>query len=89
MKIWNERSVNFCKLRMLILGDRLPDILSALDAHITEFSKAVHYFEPVRARVQRDYVSRDVQVESVEPDGKNVAMFLTSLPSQLLESFQE
>jgi predicted ATPase len=86
---WSQDNNEFRRLRTLILGDQLPDILAMIAAEIGDFARAVQYFEPVRARVQRDYVSRDIQVETVEPDGRNVAMFLASLPAGAKKNFLE
>jgi hypothetical protein len=89
MRSWNPSYPSYLRLRNLILGARIPDILSSLNAYLSECTRGVHYFQPIRARVERDYMSRDLQVESVESDGKNVAMFLNSLPSKARKSFQE
>ena len=86
---WSEESVFYSRLRDLIIGDNLGDILSAIATDVHTFSRSVHYFEPVRARVQRDYVSRDAQVESIESDGKNVAMFIASLRNPERANFQQ
>jgi hypothetical protein len=88
MKAWEPTTRPFIQLRNLLLGDKLAEILSTLSRYVSEFARSVHYFEPIRARVQRDYMSRDVQVENVESDGKNVAMFLTSLSPLARNSFQ-
>jgi AAA ATPase domain len=86
---WNPQSAPFQKLRNLIIGDRLAAVLKALSFTVAEFARGVTYFEPVRARVQRDYRSRDVQVKSVDPDGANVAMFLMRLAASRRNEFRE
>jgi hypothetical protein len=86
---WGPTDALYQKFRNLIIGDNLGDILSAIAADVNTFSRSVSYFEPVRARVQRDYVSRDIQVDSIEPDGKNVAMFISSLRNSERVSLQD
>jgi hypothetical protein len=86
---WTTSNATFVKVRNLLIGDNIGEILARISAELNKSSRNVHYFEPIRARVQRDYVSRDVQVESIEPDGKNLAMFITSLGADEKASLQD
>lgn len=87
LKVWKVTDARFLHLRNIIIASRLGGLLLYLSGRLQEFARAVHYFAPVRAGVLRDYLSRDLQVESVDPDGTNVAMVLNSLNNKERVSF--
>jgi predicted ATPase len=86
---WTIDTLGFRKVRDLLLARGTNDLLNSVSAYVTQLSRSVHYFQPVRANVQRDYLSRDVSVTSVDPSGLNVAMVLASLPNSEREKFRE
>lgn len=86
---WTLESPKFLKLRNLLLAKITGPLLSAMNLQIGELSRSVFYYKPVRSSVERDYVSRDVQVNSVDASGVNVALVLSSLGRSALEKFRE
>ena len=86
---WKADSVRFRKVRNYILAGRTNDFLESLNVSVTQLARSVHYFQPVRASVERDYLSRDVSVTSVDPSGLNVAMVLANLSPQALREFRD
>jgi len=76
---WKVSSVPFQNLRNLLLANRTSDILESVNLYVSQLAQSVHYFQPVRASAERDYLSRDVSVTSVNSTGLNVAMVLASL----------
>jgi hypothetical protein len=86
---WTLESSHFKDLRNSLLGRAASEILAATNSYVTQLAASVYYFQPVRAGVQRDYLSRDVQVGSVDSSGLNVAMVLASLGTQALNKFRE
>lgn len=86
---WTKESLKFRNLRNLLLAKATGELLSSLNQYVSHLARSVHYFAPVRARVERDYTSRDVPVGSVDPQGLNVAMVLGSLPPSILSKFRE
>jgi hypothetical protein len=76
---WTLETPTFQKIRNLLLARATGDLLSSINLQVSQLARSVHYFQPVRASVQRDYVSRDVQLDHVDPIGVNVAMVLASL----------
>jgi hypothetical protein len=86
---WTSNSANFRSVRNLLLAKRINELLGSVDVYVSQLARSVHYFAPVRASVQRDYLSRDVSVVSVDPSGSNVAMVLSSMPSPTLGKFRE
>ena len=65
----------------------VPYILEAVDQHVADFVDRVAYLAPLRATAARSYRMQDLSVNDVDPDGKNLAMFMRSLSKERLESF--
>jgi hypothetical protein len=86
---WTLESPAFCNVRNLVLAKRMNDILESVNVYVTQLAKSVYYFQPVRASAERDYLSRDVSVTSVNSTGLNVAMVLASLSSQDQAKFRD
>jgi predicted ATPase len=89
VRTWNLDTPAFKKVRNLLLAQRANELLGSANAYVTQFARSVHYFQPVRASVQRDYLSRDVSVTSVDPSGLNVAMVLASLSPAAARAFRD
>lgn len=85
---WQESTPKFKHVRNVLLAKLTSDILVSLNVYISDLANSVHYFAPVRATVERDYTSRDVQVSNVDPRGINVAMVLASLDNSAQLSFR-
>ena len=86
---WNEDSPAFRKVRDLLLAARMNDLLGSVSAYETQLARSVNYFAPVRASVERDYLSRDVSITAVDPSGINVAMVLASMPPSAIAMFRQ
>ena len=93
---WNERtrdwtldSVKFIEVRNLLIAKSTNRILDVVSRYVTQLARSVHYFAPVRARVERDYQSRDVSTISVDPSGVNVAMVMASMSPSELTGFRK
>ena len=86
---WTTESVAFLNVRNLLLAKRMNEILESVNVYVTRLAKSVYYFQPVRASAERDYLSRDVSVTSVNPSGLNVAMVLASLSLENQKNFRE
>ncbi len=69
----------FLKIRDLAVANRLGAVLESLDRHLGAFSKGVRYSAPVRATAERYYRQRDLAVDEIDPEGRNLAIFLRSL----------
>jgi predicted ATPase len=65
----------------------VPWILDAVDPHVADFMDRVAYLGPLRATAERSYRVQDLSVNDVDPDGKNLAMFMRSLSEPELQSF--
>ncbi|MCX6953091.1 MAG: AAA family ATPase [Verrucomicrobia bacterium] len=86
---WTTETPIFRRIRNYLLAKSANSLLSAANLAVSQLARSVHYFQPVRASVQRDYVSRDVQVESVDATGLNVALVLASLGSSAQHKFRD
>lgn len=64
-------------------------IMDDIDEYIFSYFKNVHYIAPLRATAERYYRFRNLAVDEVDYQGKNLAVFINSLPQNRLTSFQE
>jgi len=78
----------FLRIRDLAVANRLGAILRSLDGRLEAFSKGVRYSKPVRATAQRYYRQQDLAVDEIDPEGRNLAMFLRSLPVRRRQDFE-
>ncbi|AUX44767.1 uncharacterized protein SOCE26_062350 [Sorangium cellulosum] len=65
----------------------VPWILDAVDQQVADFMNRVAYLAPLRATAARSYRVQDLSVNDVDPDGKNLAMFMRSLSEPEIQSF--
>ncbi len=65
----------------------VPWILAAVDVYVADFMNSVAYLAPLRATADRSYRVQDLSVNDVDPDGKNLAMFMYSLSETERMSF--
>lgn len=64
-------------------------LIERLDDVASEAAKGVRYLKPLRATAERYYRRADLAVSEIDPEGRNLAMFLDSLSSRNLEHFRE
>jgi hypothetical protein len=62
-------------------------IFSDIDEYIVGYFKQVHYIAPLRATAERYYRLRNLAVDEVDYQGKNLAIFINSLTSKQLKEF--
>ena len=56
---------------------------------ILAYFRQVHYIAPLRATAERYYRLRNLAIDEVDYQGKNLAMFLDSLPKKRMGEFQK
>ncbi len=76
---WSENSDEFKSFRDLIIANSMFSILWYCNNYVSGFARNVSYIGPVRATAERYYRSQDLAVGEVDPQGKNLAMFLRNL----------
>lgn len=62
-------------------------LLDKISNSFKNFILGALYIGPARARSERYYRYQELAVSEIDPDGKNLPMFLNSLPSTSFESF--
>lgn len=61
---------------------------SIIDGYIFEYFKQVHYIAPIRATAERYYRLRNLSIDEIDYQGKNLAIFINSLSTTSLKKFQ-
>jgi hypothetical protein len=79
--------VNLRRLKGMLLGAWIPQLLRALSQHFKTVLTSTLYIGPMRARSERYYRYQDLAVSEIDPDGKNFPMFLNSLTSRQIDDF--
>ena len=67
----------------------LPRYFSRASDYLTSYFRNVYYIAPVRATAERYYRLRNAAVNEVDCRGKNLPVFLNSLPKELFQQFQK
>ena len=78
-----QREVRY-SLLLYYLYFRMDDI----KGYIKQYFKDTHYIAPLRATAERFYRLRNLAVDEVDYQGKNMAVFLNSLSKDQLKEFQ-
>ena len=60
-----------------------------IESYIDTYFRQVHYIAPLRATAERYYRLRNSAIDEVDYQGKNLAIFLNSLPSKRMGEFQK
>lgn len=71
----------------LVLAN-LDVLLEGLDEIAREMAMGVRYLKPLRATAERYYRRADLAVSEIDPEGRNLAMFLDSLSGWQLNHFR-
>ncbi len=64
-------------------------VFSDIDEYIVNYFKQVHYIAPLRATAERYYRLRNLAVDEVDYQGKNLAIFINSLTQKQLRDFHQ
>lgn len=75
------------KLHRLYLLSALPDILMHVERVVSARFSSVSYVGPSRATGERYYRMQELAVDQIDPQGKNLAMFLNSLSASQQTAF--
>lgn len=72
-----------------LLLANIDSILERLDEVASEAVKGVRYLKPLRATAERYYRRADLAVSEIDPEGRNLAIFLDSLSTYQLAHFRD
>jgi hypothetical protein len=86
---WTQSSTEFSELRDLCMALFLPQALDALNERIASLCRSIRYIEPLRATADRFYRFQDLAVDEIDPQGRNLPMFIHALSQGQLEEFQK
>ena len=64
-------------------------ILRIINDYFSQLAKSFSYVLPLRTIMQRYYRSQNRDVDQIDPDGGNLAIFLSGLTQRQLESYNE
>lgn len=67
----------------------LPRFFERISRYLKTYFMGVSYIAPVRATAERYYRLRNLAADEVDCRGKNLPIFLNSLPKGMLEDFQK
>lgn len=82
-----EKTEKNNRLKEIIKLCYLYIIFPDIDQYITEYFRNVHYIAPLRATAERYYRLRNLAVDEVDYQGKNLAVFINSLTNKQLRDF--
>lgn len=76
---WDTNSVDFLQIYNTIALSRVVYALPLVDSELKEFYCGCSYVAPMRAAANRYYRSQGLQVRDVDPYGRNLPEFISSL----------
>lgn len=82
----NENEREDCLAKCKLLG--LYSALNRIDDYLASYFRQVHYIAPLRATAERYYRLRNLAIDEVDYQGKNLAIFLHGLSQPRLTEFQ-
>lgn len=86
---WTNETPALNIIAKLIFASRFHEIFEAVGDYITETSHFIQYITPLRATAERYYRSQGLSVDEIDPQGRNLAMFLKNLSDQDANAFAD
>ena len=86
-KDWTVDSEEFLQIYNGILVYFYMNMLNVLDAEMTFFYERCGYVAPFRAEASRYYRSQGLQVDDIDPYGRNLQEFISSLTKAQLDDY--
>lgn len=80
---------NWEELNNLYLYYTLNNIIDSINVYILSFTRRLSYMLPLRAFAERYYRIQNSWIEDIEPDGRNLAMYLFHLDDDDKESLKQ
>lgn len=91
-KLWDKlnkvsRDIDIRKINNLYLYYHINNIIDSINLNIINLSHNIVYVRPLRATTERFYRFQNYNVDEIDADGKNLAMFLYNLDTELKKQF--
>ncbi|MFY7927839.1 MAG: AAA family ATPase [Oligoflexus sp.] len=84
----DSKSSQCSRLVENLLAANIDVLLDRLDDALSNAAKGVRYLKPLRATAERYYRRADLAVSEIDPEGRNLAVFLDALSPYQLQSFR-
>jgi predicted ATPase len=86
---WDITNEDFKKIRDFVIASHIPSLLAECSNYLRFLSREIRYIGPVRATAERYYRQQNLNVEEVDSQGKNLAIFLKNLTDNERKAFAE
>jgi len=86
---WKVDDSDFIELNNRTILWLLPNLIEQVDDMLSQEIKNFYYTAPLRAFAQRYYRRQDLAISEVDFQGKNLAMFISSMSSKTKSDFQK
>lgn len=78
-----------CKsIQTRLIAGLIPEIIDQVDSGLKKYFSSVRYLKPLRATAERYYRKQELAIHEIDAEGRNLAVFLDSLPSYALLNFR-
>ncbi len=86
---WKSSDKNFQELKQLLITYKMIEVfLDNISLYLKTIFSGINYIAPLRATAERYYRIQHLAVNEVDPNGKNLPIFLDSLSETQLNNFQ-
>ena len=86
---WNEDTPEFVSLCNKLAFVTMLDFIPIINSQLITFYEKCSYIAPTRAEASRYYRTQGLQVDDIDPYGRNLQEFIASLSSAQLRSYKE
>ena len=86
---WNNDSKDFLDIYNTATTINYASLITAFDRELSEFYEGCSYIAPTRAEANRYYRSQGLQVDDIDPYGKNLEEFISSMTATQEKSYNE
>lgn len=87
---WNKGYDELIRISRLCLYSNINLLIDSLNSYLVNLASHITYVAPLRANFERYYRFQNYSVNTIDADGRNLAMFLNSLdPNTGMQSFND
>lgn len=86
---WTKESAPLRAIVTLLYAKEFYKLMEAAGDYISVIAERIHYVTPLRATAERYYRTQGLAVDEIDPQGRNVAMFLSNLTDEDANEFAE
>lgn len=87
LKVLKEEKLEESLQKIMLI--HFYDYFSSIENYLSLYFKQIHYIAPLRATAERYYRLRNLAIDEVDYQGKNLAIFLNGLSENRLQDFQK